>query len=196
VNETNSAPKISWDWGNEVLYRMCREEPLHKDRDIIAGKLWLIGRAYAAQIERRAGKIGESDAIYAEVASSIAQSGDLDRWLESVSHINRVDVSNLHLVLATHQRFTLFLKRITKLERRSFASKYLHFHNPLAFFIYDTRASYNIRRTMLYRRFDISDACTECDREYAAFVLRCIAYRDDNAQALTPRQLDAQLLGY
>lgn len=36
----------NWGWGNEVLYRMCREEPGHTRLDAIAGKIWLIGRAH------------------------------------------------------------------------------------------------------------------------------------------------------
>ena len=44
-----------WAFGNEVLYRMCRESPLHEDPDVVVGKVWLIGRSYAAAIERRSG---------------------------------------------------------------------------------------------------------------------------------------------
>ena len=46
----------NWGWGNEVLYRMCREEPGHTKLDVIAGKVWPIGRAYSAAIERKAGE--------------------------------------------------------------------------------------------------------------------------------------------
>ena len=42
-----------WEYGNSVLYRMCKEQPEHKDIDVIVGKIWLIGRSYAAAIERR-----------------------------------------------------------------------------------------------------------------------------------------------
>jgi hypothetical protein len=38
-------------YGNEVLCRMCDERPEHKVKDIIASKIWIIGRAYAATIE-------------------------------------------------------------------------------------------------------------------------------------------------
>src|SRR5690606_29468485 len=43
-------------WGNDVLYRMCSERPNHTDVDTVSSKLWLIGRAYSASIERKAGK--------------------------------------------------------------------------------------------------------------------------------------------
>ena len=63
--------EISWGWGNGVLYRMCRNNPRHRDRDVIVGKMWLIGRAYAASIERGAGM---GDHVYAAVAAKIADS--------------------------------------------------------------------------------------------------------------------------
>lgn len=42
-------------YGDSVLYRMCKETPEHTNPDIISGKMWLIGRAYAASPERRQG---------------------------------------------------------------------------------------------------------------------------------------------
>lgn len=189
--------KISWEWGNEVLYRMCREEPRHSDRNKVAAKLWLIGRAYAAPIERGASTEGESDTLYGQVASKILKS-DIDYWLEAVAHINRPDIPNLENILTAHYKFTLLLKCATRLERRSFASKYLHFHEPLAFFIFDSRASAKIREKLGHRRIPLPDY--PADQEYAAFVLRCMAYRNEKASVgagdLTPRQLDQELLGY
>ena len=44
----------NWDcFSNRILYHMCEEYPLHNDKDIIAGKIMIIGRTYAAAIERR-----------------------------------------------------------------------------------------------------------------------------------------------
>ena len=42
-----------WCFGNGILYKMCEEFPKHDDSDVITGKLLLIGRSYAAAIERR-----------------------------------------------------------------------------------------------------------------------------------------------
>lgn len=188
-----------WGWGNEVLYRMCRERPQHTDNDVISGKLWLIGRAYSAAIERGAG-----DAIIAgkDLHQTIApeiKASPLDAWLKEISDIEFVDKENLSRVLAVHQRFTLLMKRLTKRERRSFTSKYLHFHNPNAF-IYDSRATAAVRKCVGRRRFPIPNSCTEADDVYATFVLRCIEFRDTDAKSgqppLTPRQLDQLLLGY
>ena len=42
-----------WDFGNKVLYNMCKKNLYHNDPDIIVGKVWIIERSYAAAIERR-----------------------------------------------------------------------------------------------------------------------------------------------
>lgn len=42
INDRDAA----WGFGNAVLYRMClHDAPTHRDKDEIAGKLWLIGRS-------------------------------------------------------------------------------------------------------------------------------------------------------
>jgi len=43
-----------WDTANGILYGLCRKYPGHTDDAIIVAKLWLIGRSYAAAIERGA----------------------------------------------------------------------------------------------------------------------------------------------
>ena len=41
-----------WNLGNEMLYQLCRDYPDHKAPEVITAKVWLIGRSYAAAIER------------------------------------------------------------------------------------------------------------------------------------------------
>jgi len=44
-------------YGDSVLYQMCEGEHIrHNSLDTVAGKMWLIGRSYAASPERRQGK--------------------------------------------------------------------------------------------------------------------------------------------
>ena len=197
----NVDAKFPCGWGNEVLYRMCRDEPRHTDEDVISGKIWLIGRAYAAAIERGAGAARRAGEDFHETIAPKIKSSALDNWLKGVADVKIVNQKNLYRVLAVHQQFNLLLKEFTQRERRSFASKYLHFHKPNAFFIYDTRAAKKIRQRVGRRRFILPDSCIEADKQYAAFVLRCIEYRDTEAamkdnKPMTPRQLDQQLLGY
>lgn len=47
-----------WDLGNKVLYDLCRKYPRHEGYPEIIAKIWIIGRSYAAAIERR-----KSDAV-------------------------------------------------------------------------------------------------------------------------------------
>ena len=42
-----------WEFGNSILYQMCKDNPKHDQADVVVGKIWLIGRSYAAAIERR-----------------------------------------------------------------------------------------------------------------------------------------------
>jgi hypothetical protein len=112
---------------------------------VISGKIWLIGRAYAAPIERRAGAfVGEARKagkdLHEFIAPKIASS-PLDEWLASVADVRMVSLENLPRVLAVHLRFVGLLKKLTGLERRSFASKYLHFHQPSALFMTLARGS-------------------------------------------------------
>ncbi len=57
-----------WALGNETLYKLCRDHPEHKNDKAIVAKIWLIGRSYAAAIERRKNKAANNpivnDAFY------------------------------------------------------------------------------------------------------------------------------------
>ncbi len=181
-------------YGNRVLYHMCEEKPRHTDEDVVHGKIWLIGRAYSVAVERGSGKHRNLDTFYKNVARKVAHS-DLDEWLDCVADINVVSLENLPRVLAVHARFVHLLKKLTGRKRPSFASKYLHFHRPSAFFIYDKRARDEIRKR-IRRKFKIPADCTERDTGYADFVVRCIHYTSGDERPWTPRELDRELLRY
>ncbi|MFD0987694.1 hypothetical protein [Methyloligella solikamskensis] len=199
---------LSGNFGNQILYDMCVVAPKHTDDDVISGKVWLIGRAYAAAIERRAtgryaeeARRDETKDLHRLIAPEIRNS-PLDHWLASISEVEAVDEGHLPQVLAIHWEFVELLKRLTGRQRPSFASKYLHFHQPRAFFIYDSRASKEIRKKVPGRGNGKPPAgCEACHNGYAAFVRRCLQYRDEQAKArnehpMTPRELDRELLQY
>ena len=178
-------------FGNHILYKMCEQSPLHDNPDIIKGKIFLIGRTYAAAIERKAG--GGENFIENEVLPAILES-DIDSWIKSILHINTVTQENHSEILDVHHKVTQLFKRITGLEKRSLASKYLHFHQPNAFFIYDSLATKSIRKKLANRsRITYTKGF---DDEYAKFVARCLRYVDEHSKQLTPRQLDMLLLNY
>ena len=181
-------------YGNEILYRMCREKPRHKDIDTVKSKLWLIGRAYSAAIERKAGSQFKIDD-----AANILINSEIDTHINRLLKINRIDDKNLELLLQAHKALTDSLKEATGIDKRSLASKYLHFHAPKAVFIYDSIANSKIRLLLnpLQRRFKCNK---KYDLPYEGFVRRCLHFRDfvyeNQIGALaTPRKIDMYLIG-
>lgn len=182
-------------YGNEVLYRMCREKPLHTDLDIVSSKLWLIGRSYSAAIERRVGKD-----FSMETAAKLLINSNIDELIRKIISIERPTESNIHEILNAHRCFVDIIAKETIIEKRSLASKYLHFHSPKSVFLYDSRAKNRIREILrpIKRRFIILH---QFDKEYTAFSYRCIYYRDNIlekklGELVSPRRLDMELLGY
>ena len=135
-----------WDVGNKVLYDLCRQYPKHDQVDQIVAKIWLIGRAYAAAIERRKEKTDFSgDAFYTDHVAPKLKQWQVDKWLAPLSNLKEVNAGNLDMVLSCHRQLTEAFYKLTTLDKRSLASKYLHFHYPHLFFIYDTRAHEALR---------------------------------------------------
>jgi hypothetical protein len=190
-------------YGNEVLYRMCLDQPKHTDVDvdIIASKIWLIGRAYSATIERKASeKFEEGKNFCWDIVAPAVRAEPIDEWIASVSSVDRLTVENVALSLSCHKKVTDLFKRITGIEKRSLASKYLHFHAPNAFFIYDSIANKRVREEIQNLRYP-KNRLQGYDDSYADFSTRCIFYRDEVLERklnvpVTPRRLDMALLGY
>lgn len=182
-------------YGNEVLYRMCREQPLHNNIDFTMSKLWIVGRSYSAAIERKAGKD-----FKIKTAAEKINSSDIDFHIKKLQDIDRISTENVDVLLAAHKYLTDKFREITSIEKRSLASKYLHFHAPKSVFIYDSIASKNIRKLISQSKRKLPIA-KNFDNEYEAFVHRCIYYRDNELEQkigvkVTPRRLDMELLGY
>ncbi len=186
-----------WDLGNEVLYSLCRKHPGHEKADEIIAKVWLIGRSYAAAIER--GRTGgdkfSSDEFYEKVvAGKIAKSKfKIDEELKKVKNISDGVV--------VHKQLMEKFKEINgRLAKRSLASKYLHFHKPDIFYIYDSRAVNAIHKVTPDRSKIALINVNIFDSEYRGFCSRCEwlqSYIKDKfklTKKLTPRQLDKVLL--
>ena len=172
-------------YGNSVLYRMCAEQPKHKSINIISSKIWIIGRAYAAAIERKATKrykksVKNGDDFCQKKVAPIVKNSEIDKWIKGVSHIHKVTSENLNGVLECHKKVTDLFRKAAGLNRRSLASKYLHFHAPNVFFIYDSRANKRVRKEIKKLPFKDQPQFDrkKHDLEYAAFCIRCICFRD------------------
>lgn len=187
-----------WELANKVLYDCCDQHPLHTDEHEIVTKIWLIGRTYAAAIERC--KAGASrpgrDFYYDSVAVIMKNHGtDIDNDIRLIQNGNTIDA-----VLQAHGRLTKVFCEITGLDKRSLASKYLHFHCPDTVYIYDSRADAAVKKLVGGKITIPSNLVsgTDVDATYADFCTRAQALveyiKKTYNKALTPRQLDDLLL--
>ena len=189
-----------WDLGNETLYELCRKHPGHADDQAILAKVWLIGRAYAAAIERRrrnSGEVFEGDKFYTDNVAPRMRKSQIDKWFLGLKGIREPNEQNLGTILSAHFKLTNLFEEISGLEKRSLASKYFHFHFPHLFFIYDTRAVVALQGISSgIARGTYAD--TETDNEYRKFYEKCLRacglIEEKYGQKLTPRQLDNLLL--
>ncbi len=185
----------AWGVGNEALYALCRKYPEHHRVDEIVAKVWLIGRTYAAAIERqRAAGKSSGDDFYVDRVGPMIRSARIDRWLKPLRALRRPDAAR---VVPAHARLTELFRQISGTEKHSLASKYLHFHLPKAVYIFDERASRGIRRVTEAQHLR-ELPFKEFDDTYARFYLRCCEFHDEleelMGRRLSPREVDTVLL--
>lgn len=139
------------DWGgvDEVLYRVCAESPAHTERRAITAKLVLVGRAYSAGLERCVSPPPGQQAITVIADYVTAHCADVDAAMAPVLALTEpLACADVETIVAAHGALLEVLRGVTTTGKtpRSFAAKYLHFHNP-AVPIYDEYA--RIRLTKL-----------------------------------------------
>lgn len=160
-------------------------------------KIWLIGRSYAAAIERRKKAKEYNDTFYTEVVGPTIMKSEIDKWVEALSKFSFPTLDNIENILTVHGSLMKLIKEMTGMEKRSLTSKYLHFHKPNLFFIYDSRAMESIRKLIPPTKTKFTMR-SNIDVEYAKFYFRCIKLRDEIKEKfdthLTPRELDKILL--
>jgi hypothetical protein len=189
-----------WDLSNQVLYDLCRAHPAHDDESVIIAKVLLIGRAYSAAIERRKNKKqGEgSDNFYVEKVGPMLRKSKIDGWIADARASRPGRRSALATLVKVHGLTTDLFYSISGLEKRALASKYLHFHVPDLFYIYDSRAAEAIRE--FSSDLPQPSRSGAGDNEYRKFAERCQHLRDLSARRfsldLLPRHVDNLLLGF
>lgn len=98
--------------------------------------------------------------------------------------------------METHKYLLGVFKKISGLEKRSLASKYLHFHLPDLFFIYDSRASHALE--MISKKIKKYKNSTKVDKVYAEFFYHAFTTRAEIEKKLkekmTPRHFDNMLI--
>ncbi len=196
----NALKSSEWDFGNKVLYELCKKNFEHKEDGKIIAKVWLIGRSYAAAIERRRNKTDINDDFYISKVAPLFKNSDIDSLLVSINSGIEITVENLKKILWVHYYLMQEIKKITKIEKRSFCSKYLHFHLPDLFFIYDSRVVTALRKysSRVPKEFLYLTKSENVDNEYAkffvkSFVLKKQIEKEYNLK-LTNRQFDKILI--
>ncbi len=189
-----------WDLSNKVLYDLCATNFTHDTDEKVIAKTLLIGRTYAAAIERRKNKKDINDNFYIDIVAPTFKNSRLDTILTELKQINNLSVDTLPKIIDAHFYLTKTLFEITNLDKRSFSSKYLHFHLPQLFFIYDSRAVIAMRHFLsrLPKQLKALADRQNIDKEYSHFFYKCFHLRQTiNEQhniLLTPRHLDNLLI--
>ena len=159
----------------------------------------MVGRVYAAAIERRRAKTESSDDFYISVVAPRIMKSGLDDWIAEAAQHDLDRDEALDAMTNAHGRTTRLFQKISGLEKRSLASKYLHFHVPRFFFIYDTRALSGLRAVaeIVGRATAIRTSHME-DDAYRKFASKCLRLRQhvkfECGVSLGPRELDNLLL--
>lgn len=188
----------AWSAGDAILYRLCSDHPGHREKLQVVAKLWLIGRAYSAAIERRpSADHGQPIAVkdyYLQVAVTLIES-DLDAQLSKLPDAPRT-LEDLIPAVVIHEGLVRNLRVHSGIDQYSFASKYLHFHKPEWFFILDSIALQGLNRLGVRSSGRLPNKIG--NDEYRRFVARAWQLREDLASrghlGLSLRQLDRLLL--
>ena len=195
--------KELWRYCNDILYRMCEEQLSHNDKDIIAGKLIIIGRTYAAAVERRKTKdedgYSNDDFYYKEVTEKMKSiHKELDTQITNLRKYSKPTKANFGEMIYTHKLLTETFHESTGDNKRSLASKYLHFHCKNMFYIYDKRAEDSIKNLVKNNSSLIKSLALDGDKTYVKFAVKCLTIQEfaqkEFGKALTPRDIDNILL--
>ena len=188
-----------WKWGNEVLYTMCEKNSFKKGE--IIGKIWIIGRSYAAALERTRKLSQEKrDEIYYNFGKN-EQLINIHKKISELKQYKTIDESNKNIICKMHSDLTNIFQKISNLHKRSLASKYLHFHLPDLFYIYDDRAKTTVNCLFrIYKGKLPKQKQNDADKQYVNFVDKMMfiskKFKEEFGEKYSPRELDTILLYY
>lgn len=170
--------------GNFAFYRMCADFPSHNDQDAVAQKMLFIARVYS--VARGLGK------DYEKLAKAVCVSfAELDLLIDRAKERDFPDgmkrVLKCHAFLDDAVCGALKGGNRTVHGRASFCSKYLHFHAPDAFPIYDSFANEGLRSKTPRLRFSGDTP------PYTRFCTRFALYLNEHGRGRSLRTIDSEL---
>lgn len=112
-----------------ALYELCFMHRHHFRDDIVADKLRMLVRLCA----ERGLRMRDFSPEY--VAHRLGRAA-VDRWFGGLATAEKLDIA---LLLEVHKHMMRVFDDLDEAEARSLASKYLHFHFPELFFVFDSR---------------------------------------------------------
>lgn len=182
-----------WYLFDQVLYDLCRKYPRHNNEHEVVAKLALIGRGYSAAVERRKNAAETPGDFYYDYVAPVIVSSGLDARLDALRKYRTPTAENLPEILSVHYYLQTLLRQCTAMEKRSLASKYLHFHCPNLFYIFDAFSKDMLGRIVRFSgRWEIP---ADADAEYAGYCLRSLFVQEQVSpdEENFPRILDAYL---
>lgn len=165
------------DWGgvDDILYQLCRDHPGHETRRVVTAKLALVGRVYAAGLERRVTPPAGEQAITVIAEHVLKYGSQVDDLIHGLDAVREpLDAVSMATIVAEHGRLMTLLQKCSTDGKapRSFASKYLHFHQP-AVPIYDEYARQKLSRLVHWERSYVAFDPPACgDRDYWDYCIR------------------------
>src|SRR5690606_15859079 len=115
----------NWSLGNDVLYRLCKEYPLHTESEIVS-KFWLIGRTYSAAVDRRRASeekpLSKKENFYEHRLVPAVRNADFDTAFKAVKTIERPTKESIRPIILLHEHVTKTLFSITNQRKVSLAS--------------------------------------------------------------------------
>lgn len=174
-----------------ALYDLCFMYRHHMRDEIVTDKLRLITRLHSTylynDVPARPGKPFSAEAA----AHSLSQS-PVDHWFGALSTAEQLDSG---LLLELHKRLMGVFDDINEEAARSLASKYLHFHFPELFYVYDSRIASALSLLMEGECGFL--ALADFDPAYGRFHACCRKLIERITplvgRALSPRELDRVL---
>ena len=187
------------DFGYSVLLNLCQGNLRHTEQNKIYAKIWIIGRSFAASIDRRKTKTKKTcnNFYLEEVVPTILSVGEyLDTQIEKLNQYECMNEEYMKEALKLHKFLTDAFRDLTELNMRSLVSKYLHFHCPNMFFIYSSIANAEIKKLVNKSNKRIKFGYDLFDQKYADFSYRALALMNyiketkPNENDIKPRDID------